>query len=82
MGGRAGRDISLVWHPLYTTADGTIREISPDLRLVDDAPYRQRDLCVAALYGYLLRLHDPGNPNSGRAYDEMHSRLARDGHRI
>ncbi|GKQ33643.1 hypothetical protein ALMP_01940 [Streptomyces sp. A012304] len=82
MGGRAGRDISLIWHPLYTTADGTIREISPDLRLVDDAPYRQRDLCVAALYGYLLRLHDPGNPNSGRAYDEMRARLARDGHRI
>ncbi|MCX4761480.1 hypothetical protein OG562_10905 [Streptomyces sp. NBC_01275] len=76
---RAGRQISLVWHPLYTTADGEIREISPDLKLVDDAPYRQRDLCIAALYTYLLRMHDSGNPHSARAYDEMHNRLKQNG---
>lgn len=76
----AGRQISLVWHPLYTTAAGTIREVSPDLRLVDDAPYLQRDLCVAALYSYLLRRHDPGNPHSARAHDEMRARLTANGH--
>ena len=81
MSGQAGRQISLVWHPLYTTADGTIREVSRDLRLVDDAPYPQRDLCVAALYTYLLRMHDPGNPHSARAHDEMHTRLRQNGHR-
>ncbi|MEU3779026.1 hypothetical protein [Streptomyces sp900129855] len=81
MGEQAGRAITLVWHPLYTTADGTIREVSRDLRLVDDAPYAQRDLCVAALYSYLLRMHDPGNPHSARAHDEMHTRLRQNGHR-
>ncbi|MEV4190990.1 hypothetical protein [Streptomyces toxytricini] len=72
-------NVTLHWHPVYTQADGTLREVSPDLELVDDASYASRDLCVAALYQYLLRVHDRGNAQGEHAYRAMSADLAANG---
>ncbi|MFD8612172.1 hypothetical protein [Streptomyces sp. NPDC059631] len=69
--------VTVLWHPLYTTADGRIREISEDLRLTDDAAYRSRDKCVALMYQYLLRFHDEKNSKASVAHKEMHELLAK-----
>ncbi|MEU7484783.1 hypothetical protein [Streptomyces sp. NPDC042319] len=69
-------NVELVWHPLYTTPDGKIHEITPDLRLADDAQYTSRDKCVAAMYTYLLRMHDESNDQAGPAYKDMTNRLS------
>uniref|UniRef100_A0AAU3H0Y2 Uncharacterized protein n=1 Tax=Streptomyces sp. NBC_01401 TaxID=2903854 RepID=A0AAU3H0Y2_9ACTN len=69
-------NVKLVWHPLYTTPDGQIHEITQDLRLTDNAPYASRDRCVASMYMYLLRMHDESNDQAGPAYKDMTGRLA------
>lgn len=69
-------NVKLVWHPLYTTPDGKIHEITQDLRLTADAPYASRDRCVAAMYTYLLRMHDDSNDQASHAYKDMTDRLA------
>ncbi|WP_146074962.1 hypothetical protein [Streptomyces sp. Ru73] len=68
--------VEILWHPLYTNPDGTLREIAPDLRLTDDAAYRSRDKCVSVMYNYLLRLHDTNNKAAATAYGEMNELLA------
>ncbi|WP_199896862.1 hypothetical protein [Streptomyces niger] len=67
--------VELLWHPLYTNADGTIKEISPNLQLTDDAAYRSRDKCVSVMYNYLLRIHDTNNNAASMAYKEMNELL-------
>ncbi|MEW2291216.1 hypothetical protein ABZ719_00710 [Streptomyces sp. NPDC006743] len=69
--------VTVMWHPLYTTPDGAIREISQDLRLTDDAAYRSRDKCVALMYQYLLRFHDESNSEASVAYREMNDLLTK-----
>jgi len=69
-------DVELLWHPLYTTPQGHIQEISRDRKLVDDSSFSTRDECVAALYSYLQYHHDESNQNAGRSYDEMNADLA------
>ncbi|MYQ99380.1 MULTISPECIES: hypothetical protein [unclassified Streptomyces] len=71
--------VELVWHPVYTTADGKLMEVTEDLELVSDATYRTRDLCVRALYDYLRLKHDQANSRSERANAEMGARLASNG---
>jgi hypothetical protein len=70
-------DVTLMWHPLYTTPDGKIKEISADMRLTDNAEYRSRDKCVAVMYHYLLRFHDESNSKASMAYGEMNELLAK-----
>ncbi|MFE7659342.1 hypothetical protein [Streptomyces celluloflavus] len=69
--------VTLRWHPLYTTPDGAIKEISQDLRLTDDAAYSSRDKCVSVMYHYLLRFHDEKNGKAAMAYGEMNELLAK-----
>ncbi|MFF4172733.1 hypothetical protein [Streptomyces sp. NPDC001744] len=64
-------DVELIWHPLYTTEDGTIREISRDRTLVDDSTFPTRDSCVAALYDFLRYHHDEGNQKAAWSHREM-----------
>ncbi|MEU3032192.1 hypothetical protein ACPCBC_03655 [Streptomyces incarnatus] len=71
--------VELVWHPVYTTADGKLMEVTEDLELASDATYRTRDLCVRALYDYLRLKHDRANSRSERANAEMGARLASNG---
>jgi hypothetical protein len=72
-------DVKLVWHPVYTTAEGELKEITKDLDLTSDAPYTSRDPCVSALYRYLLRIHDVGNVQADPAYRDMGALLAANG---
>ncbi|GGS92928.1 MULTISPECIES: hypothetical protein [Streptomyces] len=72
-------NVTLHWHPLYTLPDGTLREVASDLQLVDDASYTSRDRCTAALYQYLLRVHDRGNAQGEHAYRAMSAGLAANG---
>ncbi|GAA1550220.1 hypothetical protein ACIQV2_27235 [Streptomyces globosus] len=72
-------NVTLHWHPLYTQPDGTLREVNSDLQLVDDAAYTSRDHCVAALYQYLLRVHDRGNAQGEHAYRAMSAMLGANG---
>ncbi|MEU0300647.1 DUF4157 domain-containing protein [Streptomyces sp. NPDC006175] len=67
--------VELIWHPLYTTSDGKIKEISQRLELTDNAEFRSRDKCVAVMYTYLMRLHDTTNSNASMAYSEMNENL-------
>ncbi|WP_443033992.1 eCIS core domain-containing protein [Streptomyces sp. CA2R106] len=69
--------VTLMWHPLYTTPDGKIREISERLELTDNAEYRSRDKCVAVMYHYLLRFHDESNSKASVAHAEMTELLAK-----
>ncbi|MEV0095054.1 hypothetical protein [Streptomyces sp. NPDC050738] len=69
-------DSVLARQELYTTPDGRIHEITQDLRLTDDAPYTSRDRCVAAMYTYLLRMHDVSNDQADPAYKDMTNRLS------
>lgn len=66
------RQITLHWHALYTDERGVTKEITNDARLVEEAEYASRDLCVAALTRYLLYINeDPQN----RAAKEIRERL-------
>ncbi|MDT0567207.1 DUF4157 domain-containing protein [Streptomyces sp. DSM 3412] len=67
--------VTLTWHPLYTTPDGKIREITEDLQLTDNAEYQSRDKCVSVMYRYLMRLHDESNSKASMAYGEMNELL-------
>ncbi|MFI7501669.1 DUF4157 domain-containing protein [Streptomyces sp. NPDC049687] len=82
--------IEIIWHPLYTeTSDNPkdksgwkLKEISQDLKLVDDAPYKSRDKAVRALADYLLRFHDQrgkGDPKYDqeieRPLEQMNARI-------
>lgn len=69
--------VTLRWHPLYTTPDGKIKEISERLQLTDNAEYKSRDKCVAVMYHYLLRFHDESNSKASMAFDEMNGLLAK-----
>lgn len=69
--------VTLRWHPLYTTPDGKIKEISERLQLTDNAEYRSRDKCVAVMYHYLLRFHDESNSKASMAFGEMNELLAK-----
>jgi hypothetical protein len=66
---------TIIWHPLYTTPDGKIKEISQDMRLTENAEYRSRDKCVGVMHNYMLRFHDESNSNASRAYEEMNELL-------
>ncbi|WP_443060606.1 eCIS core domain-containing protein [Streptomyces sp. NBC_00448] len=68
--------VTLMWHPLYTTPDGKIKEISERLELTDNAEYKSRDKCVAVMYHYLLRFHDESNSKASMAHKEMNELLA------
>jgi hypothetical protein len=68
--------VTLMWHPLYTTPDGKIKEISERLELTDNAEYKSRDKCVAVMYHYLLRFHDESNSKASMAHKEMSELLA------
>ncbi|MER7394973.1 DUF4157 domain-containing protein [Streptomyces sp. NPDC000151] len=69
--------VTLVWHPLYTMPDGTIKEISEDMQLTGNAEYRSRDKCVGVMYHYLMRFHDESNSKASMAYGEMNELLAK-----
>ncbi|WP_406134611.1 DUF4157 domain-containing protein [Streptomyces sp. NBC_01089] len=69
--------VTLLWHPLYTLPDGTIKEISADMRLTGNAEYRSRDKCVGVMYNYLMRFHDESNTKASMAYGEMNELLAK-----
>ncbi|MEV5950689.1 hypothetical protein [Streptomyces sp. NPDC051993] len=71
--------VRLIWHPVYTAADGRLMEITNDLELARDASYPTRDKCVQVLYDYLRLIHDPANARSERAYTEMSARLDANG---
>ncbi|MFJ1811192.1 MULTISPECIES: hypothetical protein [unclassified Streptomyces] len=71
--------VTVMWHPLYTSPDGAIKEISDDFRLTDDAAYSSRDKCVAVMHQYLLRFHDASNSKASMAYREMGELLAQNG---
>ncbi|MEU2949979.1 hypothetical protein [Streptomyces xanthochromogenes] len=71
--------VKLIWHPVYTAADGKLREVTKGLELAADASYSKRDECVQVLYDYLRLKHDPENANSERAHKEMSDRLATNG---
>ncbi|GGZ93673.1 hypothetical protein [Streptomyces subrutilus] len=71
--------VRLVWHPVYTAADGRPMEITKRLELTTDAHYATRDECVQVLYDYLRLEHDPANDHSRRAHAEMNARLAANG---
>jgi hypothetical protein len=59
-------------HALYTDEMNVTREITRDGRLVEEAEFLSRDLCVAALCKYLLYINeDPQN----RAAKEMKEQL-------
>ncbi|MFD7337574.1 hypothetical protein ACFV98_16420 [Streptomyces violascens] len=72
-------DVKLVWHPVYTAADGKLMEVTKGLDLTTDAPYASRDECVQVLYDYLRLKHDPANTKSERAHAEMSARLKANG---
>ncbi|MFD4630446.1 hypothetical protein ACFVYR_22730 [Streptomyces sp. NPDC058284] len=78
---RLNPDVKLVWHPVYTTPDGRLREISKDCRLVDDAQYEGRDACVSALFQYLRTFHDESNTEAARAHESMEQLLVANGHK-
>lgn len=66
------RQIRMHWHALYTDESNVTKEIAHDGRLVDEAEFATRDLCVAALCKYLLYINeDPKN----RAAKEMKEQL-------
>ncbi|MEV8565065.1 DUF4157 domain-containing protein [Streptomyces sp. NPDC051322] len=69
--------VTLMWHPLYTTPDGKIKEISEDFQLTGNAEYRSRDKCVSVMYHYLMRFHDESNSKASMAYGEMNELLAK-----
>ncbi|MFF1510050.1 hypothetical protein [Streptomyces sp. NPDC058326] len=71
--------VHLVWHPVYTTADGRLMEITKSLDLAPDATYPTRDECVQVLYDYLRINHNLGNAHSQRAYAEMSAHLNANG---
>ncbi|MEU5289520.1 hypothetical protein AB0G97_36830 [Streptomyces sp. NPDC020755] len=71
--------VRLIWHPVYTAADGELMEITKSLGLTSDAPYSTRDECVQVLYDYLRLNHDPANFQSQRAHAEMSAHLEANG---
>ncbi|MGW1123085.1 hypothetical protein ACWD5B_39260 [Streptomyces tanashiensis] len=71
--------VQLIWHPIYTTADGKLMEITKTLELAPDTPYRTRDECVQVLYDYLRLKHDPANTHSQQAHTEMNTHLTTNG---
>ncbi|MEI5031862.1 hypothetical protein RB201_00085 [Streptomyces sp. S1A(2023)] len=71
--------VRLIWHPVYTAADGELMEITKSLGLTSDAPYPTRDECVQVLYDYLRLNHDPANFQSQRAHAEMSAHLEANG---
>ncbi|AKT43317.1 uncharacterized protein CMC5_075490 [Chondromyces crocatus] len=55
-------NVRLHWHALYTDKDGKTSEITPKGDLSKDAEFANRDLCVAAMFNYLIyRNEDPDN---------------------
>ncbi|MCF3120300.1 hypothetical protein IPZ68_11385 [Streptomyces arenae] len=78
---RLNPNVKLVWHPVYTTPDGRLREIGEDFRLVDNAEYQTRDTCVAVLLDYLRKFHDEDNPEATRAYQGMEKLIVANGHK-
>ncbi|MEU7579878.1 hypothetical protein AB0B50_20010 [Streptomyces sp. NPDC041068] len=74
-------DVKLVWHPVYTTPDGRLREIARDYRLVDNAEYDGRDKCVTVLIDYLRKFHDASNTEGTRAHESMERLIVANGHK-
>lgn len=68
------RTVRLHWHALYTDGGGQTWEVTADGRLVTEAEFQSRDLCVAALCRYLVYLNPDAN---NRAAQEMNALLAR-----
>ncbi|WP_406080388.1 hypothetical protein OG468_08050 [Streptomyces zaomyceticus] len=71
--------VRLIWHPVYTVADGRLMEVTKSLELTSDTSYPTRDECVQVLYDYLRLIHDPANAQSERAHEEMSAHLAANG---
>lgn len=71
--------VKLHWHPVYTTADGKLMEVTDRLELAPNSFYSSRDKCVAVLYNYLRLKHDPANGRAGSAYEDMNRRLTANG---
>lgn len=74
---RINPDVQLLWHPLYTTEKGEIKEVSPQRKLVADATYTSRDKCVAVLYDFLMYHHDESNTQASISYKEMREELSK-----
>jgi hypothetical protein len=74
-------DVKLIWHPVYTTANGQMREITRDYQLVDDAQYDKRDQCVSVLMQYLRLFHDRNNTVASPAHESMEQLLIANGHK-
>ncbi|MEV7197334.1 hypothetical protein AB0N81_36855 [Streptomyces sp. NPDC093510] len=74
-------DVKLVWHPVYTTPDGQLREIASDCTLVDNAEYDGRDKCVGVLFEYLRKFHDKSNTKATRAHESMEQLIVANGHK-
>ncbi|MEU9244975.1 hypothetical protein [Streptomyces sp. NPDC048385] len=78
---RLNPNVEMIWHPLYTGPDGQTKEISRDGRLVDNAEYHGRDLCVSVLIQYLRQFHDKSNTRAAPAYESMERLLTANGHK-
>ncbi|MBW5423484.1 hypothetical protein GKQ77_18245 [Streptomyces sp. BG9H] len=74
-------DVKLVWHPVYTTPDGRLREITADYQLVDNAEYGGRDICVSVLIQYLRKFHDESNAKATPAHENMEKLIVANGHK-
>ncbi|WP_416985950.1 hypothetical protein [Streptomyces sp. T028] len=74
-------DVRLIWHPLYTTPDRQLREITRDYQLVDNAEYDGRDKCVSVLFQYLRMFHDESNTEATRAHKSMEQLIVANGHK-
>lgn len=74
-------DVKLIWHPVYTTPDGRMREITRDYQLVDKAEYDGRDECVRVLIQYLRMFHDENNTEATRAHESMEQLIVANGHK-
>ncbi|MGW0535599.1 hypothetical protein [Streptomyces sp. NPDC003032] len=73
--------VKLVWHPVYTTPDGRMREITSDYQLVDNAEYDGRDKCVSVLIQYLRMFHVENNVEATRAHESMEQLIVANGHK-
>ncbi|MGA4844891.1 hypothetical protein ACOBQB_00815 [Streptomyces sp. G5(2025)] len=73
--------VKLVWHPVYTTPDGQLREITKDYHLVEDAEYDERDACVSVLIQYLRLFHDESNTKATRARENAEQLIIANGHK-
>lgn len=79
---RLNPNVEMIWHPLYTDADGVTKEVSRDFQLVDNAVYDKRDTCVSVLVQYLRLFHDGKKgkkPNP--AHESMEKLLTANGHK-